>query len=93
MKKENVNILYTQNETKANYAERVIRTMKNMMYRYLKKKTINIRLQGLVKSYNNRPHRMLGGFSPASVNKNNAAEVRYTSYLTRKKKKTPTRNL
>ena len=30
---------------------------------------------------------MLGGFSPASVNKNNAAEVRYTSYQTRKKKK------
>lgn len=56
-KKENVNILYTQNETKANYAERVIRTMKKMMYRYfLKNRTYeytNI-LQDLVKTYNNR---------------------------------------
>jgi hypothetical protein len=31
---------------------------------------------------------MLGGFSPVSVNKNNAGEVRYMSYLTRKKKST-----
>ncbi|XP_061190443.1 uncharacterized protein LOC133198359 [Saccostrea echinata] len=31
---------------------------------------------------------MLGGFSPASVNTNNAGEVRYTSYLMRKKKTT-----
>jgi transposase InsO family protein len=91
LKQENVNILYTQNETKANYAERVIRTMKNMMYRYfLKNRTYQYTdiLQDLVKTYNNRPHRMLGGFSPASVNKNNAGEVRYTSYLTRKKKST-----
>lgn len=31
---------------------------------------------------------MLGGISPVSVNKNNVGEVRYTSYLTRKKKNT-----
>lgn len=33
LKKEGVHTIFTQNENKANYAERVIRTMKNLMYR------------------------------------------------------------
>lgn len=37
LKKNGINFMYTQNETKANYAERVIRTMKNMMYRFFLK--------------------------------------------------------
>lgn len=37
LKKEGINVIYTQKETKANYAGRVIRTMKNLMYRYFMK--------------------------------------------------------
>lgn len=87
LKKEGIHAIYTQNETKANYAERVIRTMKNLMYRYFMKnrtyRFINI-LQDLVKSYNKRPHRSLGGNAPANVNKENADEIRLESYLSGK---------
>lgn len=89
LKKEGVHTIYTQNETKANYAERVIRTMKNLMYRYfLKNRTyryIDV-LQDLVTSYNQRPHRSLGKRAPATVTKENADEVRLISYLSTKKK-------
>lgn len=89
LKKEGIHAIYTQNETKANYAERVIRTMKNLMYRYFMKnrtyRFINI-LQDLVKSYNKRPHRSLGGNTPANVNKENADEIRLESYLSGKTK-------
>lgn len=89
LKKEGVHIIYTQNETKANYAERVIRTMKNMMYRYfLKNRTyryVDV-LQDLVTSYNKRTHRSLGKRAPATVTKENADEVRLISYLSTKKK-------
>lgn len=89
LKKEGIHAIYTQNETKANYAERVIRTMKNLMYSYFMKnrtyRFINI-LQDLVKSYNKRPHRSLGGNAPANVNKENADEIRLESYLSGKTK-------
>ena len=88
LKKEGINVIYTQNETKANYAERVIRTMKNLMYRYFMKnrtyRFVNV-LQDLVKSYNNRPHRSLGGNAPVIVNQENAAEIRLDAYLSGKK--------
>lgn len=89
LKKENVHTIFTQNETKANYAERVIRTMKNIMYRYLLKnrtyRYIDI-LQDLVTSYNQRPHRSLGERAPATVDKNNADEIRLISFLATRKK-------
>ena len=89
LKKEGINVIYTQNETKANYAERVIRTMKNLMYRYFMKnrtyRFVNV-LQALVSSYNQRPHRSLGGNTPANVNKENANEIRLDAYLSRVKK-------
>lgn len=87
--KQKVNVIYTQNETKANYAERVIRTIKNLMYRYFMKnrtyRYVEI-LQKLVESYNNRPHRSLGGLSPGSVNEDNADETRYLTYLSDRKR-------
>ena len=90
LKKEGVHTIYTQNETKANYAERVIRTMKNLMYRYfIKNRTyryVDV-LQDLVTSYNQRPHRSLGEYAPATVNKKNADEMRLISYLSTTKKK------
>ncbi|XP_062567734.1 uncharacterized protein LOC134229972 [Saccostrea cucullata] len=75
LKKEGINVMYTQNETKANYAERENRT-----YRF-----VNV-LQDLVKSYNNRPHRSLGGNAPVNVNQENADEIRLAAYLSTNKK-------
>ena len=89
LKKEGVHTIYTQNETKANYAERVIRTMKNIMYRYfIKNRTyryVDV-LSDLVTGYNQRPHRSLGEHAPATVNEKNADEIRLVAYLSTKKK-------
>lgn len=93
--KQKVNVIYTQNETKAIYAERVIRTIKNLMYRYFMKnrtyRYVEI-LQKLVESYNNRPHRSLGGLSPGSVNEDNADETRYLTYLSDRKRNKKSNN-
>lgn len=89
LKKEAISVIYTQNKTKANYAERVIRTMKNLMYRYFMKtrtyRYVTV-LQDLVNSYNKRPPRSLGSNAPANVNKDNADEIRLDTYLSRQKK-------
>lgn len=89
-KKEGIHTIYIQNETKANYAERVIRTMKNLMYRYfLKNRTyryVDV-LQDLVSSCNQRPHRSLGERAPSTVNKENADEIRLVTYLTTRKQR------
>ena len=61
-KKNNINAYTTKNETKANYAERVIQTLKAMMCRYFSHKEtykyMDI-IQELVSNYNNSliPHR------------------------------------
>ena len=75
MKENKIYYYTTQNQTKANYAERVIRTLKNMMYRYFSHtqtyKYIDV-LQDLVLNYNNGPHRSLNQRTPASINQNEA---------------------
>lgn len=68
----------TQNETKANYAECVIRTVRDIMYRYF---TANNtyryveKLDELVANYNDRPHRSLGDISQSEVTAENEAEI------------------
>ena len=62
LKSKDVGILYTLNETKATYAERVIRTLKTVMYRYFthyQTYKYDDKLQDFVNDYNNRPHRSL----------------------------------
>ncbi|CAG2232029.1 unnamed protein product [Mytilus edulis] len=91
LKKEKINVFYTHNsKIKSNYAERVIRTLKNRIYSYFMEnqtsKYIDV-LQKLVNSYNNTPHQSLGGATPASVTKINEDEIRYIQYLVRKKAK------
>lgn len=82
--KHGVKQFQTQNETKANYAERVIRTIKDIMYRYfVKRKTyryIDV-LSDIVANYNNRPHRSIGQMHPADVNAKNEAELWKKQYL------------
>lgn len=84
---EKIAVHFTQNQTKGNYAERVIRTMKGMIFRYFTANQmyqyINI-LQVLVFNYNNRPYRSLGQWTPASITKQNEDEARYVMYLIRK---------
>ena len=71
-------------QTKACYAERVIRTLKNTFYRYFHKTQshnyINI-LQDLVDNYNKRPHSALNGRSPSEVNKQNESIVWKEQYI------------
>jgi hypothetical protein len=64
-------------ETKANYAERVIRTLSKKIFRYFTEKNtykwIDV-LQDLVASYNQTYHRSIGK-APADVTKQNEAEL------------------
>jgi ribosomal protein L19 len=76
--KENaVHHFVTQNEVKANYAERVIKTLKSRIMRYftLKQthKWIDV-LASFTDSYNSTYHRSIG-MKPQSVNKDNEVEV------------------
>lgn len=84
----------TKNETKANYAERVIRTVKTLLYRYFHQnqtyRYVEV-LQDLVYNYNNRPHSSLGTKSPAQIDKNNEAIVWKRMYIdsTKRARKRP----
>ena len=74
----------TKNETKANYAERVIRTIKSLLYRFfLHKQTyryVNI-MQDVVANYNKKPHKSLHFKSPSQINKQNEAVVWKKMYV------------
>ena len=75
-------------ETKANYAERFIKTLKHRLFRYLlkhnTKRYIDV-LQDTVYSYNHTHHRSLGT-TPVAITKDNEGESRLPQYLLRKKK-------
>ena len=62
------------NDAKANYVERLNRTIKTMIYRYLNRnktwKYLNV-LPKLVETYNATPHRSLSNIAPNDVNKTN----------------------
>jgi len=82
-----IHTYYSQNETKRAVVERVIRTVKSILHRYFRHKQtyryLHV-LQDFVQDYNHRPHRPLGQFRPADVNQENASEVRYNAYTTKK---------
>ena len=87
LKNKGIYYFTTQNsDTKANVVERVIKTIKNMMYRYLTKnhRYLDI-LQDIVKSYNATPHRSLNNIPPKDVNKDNEADIWAYMYLKPKK--------
>ncbi|CAC5402757.1 unnamed protein product [Mytilus coruscus] len=87
---QGINAYYSLNDTKCAIVERSIRSLKSILYRYFRHnqtyKYVNV-IQDIVKGYNARPHRSLGGFSPIEVNKQNAGEVRLSVYLARHPKK------
>jgi hypothetical protein len=94
LKLEGIKHFSTKNETKANYAERVIRTVKTMMYRYFMHRQthryVDI-LQKLVQNYNDRPHRSLFGLKPTNVNKRNEMQIWKRMYVDSSSKVTPRR--
>ena len=81
-KENGVDHFVTQNEVKANYAERVIKTLKSRIMRYftLKQthKWIDV-LADFTESYNRTFHRSIKR-TPESVNKDNEVEVWMTQY-------------
>ena len=89
LKNEGIYYFTTQNsDTKANIVERVIKTIKNMMYRYFtKQRTHRFAdvLQDIVDSYNATPHRSLNNIAPKDVNKDNEADIWAFMYLKPKK--------
>ena len=88
LQSENIHHFHALNtETKANFAETFIKTLKHNLFRYmLKKRTqryIHV-LQDMVYSYNHTIHRSLGE-KPVSITKRNEGESRLQQYLLRTK--------
>lgn len=88
LREQDIKIFYALNETKANFAERYIQTLKKRLYRYFthlqKYKYLDI-LQDVVQSINDTPNRSLNGRTPSSVTRENEEEVRLDAYLVRQK--------
>ena len=87
LKSVDIHFFVTQNETKANYAERCIKTLKHKLFRYILKKQsyryLDV-LQDVVQSYNGTVHRSLG-VAPKDVRTDNEDEIRLQQYLLRTK--------
>ena len=97
MKEKNINHFTTHNEKQANYVERLIKTLKNKIRRYMSEKRteryIDV-LKNLVTSYNNTWHSGIQS-EPVNVNKNNEKKLWWQMYwptemkLKKKKKRNP----
>ena len=88
LKSQNIHHSYAYNtETKENYAERVIKTIKHKIFRYLLKnrtrRYIDV-LQDVVHIYNHTFHRSLGE-NPAAISSENEGESRLRQYHIRTK--------
>jgi len=88
-KEQGVIHFVTHNEVKANYAERVIKTIKGRIFKYFTKKqtyTYIDHLQDFVHSYNNTYHRSIK-MKPADVTKENETALLEQQYVQAYKKK------
>jgi len=73
---------------KANNAERVILTLKHVLFRYFTKNRTHRfidKLQDFVKSYNSTPHSSLAYKAPKDVNDNNQSDLWAYMYLKKQK--------
>ena len=80
--------LFTQNEAKAAVAERVIKTIKSKIYRYLTYKNSHSyidKLPEFVSSYNKTVHGTTK-YRPVDVNVNNQEDVRFSTFLSKRSK-------
>ena len=85
--KENIDHFVTQNELKANFAERCIRTIKGKLMQYMRAKHthewISV-LENITSSYNNTFHRSIKQ-TPASVSKKDEIKLWQELYLSQMK--------
>lgn len=76
--KYGINLYSTYTTFKASIAERVIRTLKNMLYKEFSMRGeyrwIDI-LQRIADKYNNTPHSAIGGIKPSKVSKSNEKRI------------------
>ncbi len=89
MKDNDIVHFVSHNSTKANYAERVIRTIKNKIVKYFTRTQQHeyvSQLQNFAYSYNHTKHRTIN-MSPAEVNSENEAPLWKQMYLDKEKKK------
>lgn len=91
-KKMGVKHFTTNNEGKSNVAERVIRTLRGLLSKYMSHKNthryVDV-LQSIVESYNTTPHRTLHNISPSEVNKQNEVDLILKMYFSPPKKSKP----
>ena len=76
--------IFTQNETKSNFAERSIQNLQNRlarMFTYNQSYKFLDDLPKITQAINDTPSRSLGNIAPSAVNKSNADEVRLNAYL------------
>ena len=88
-KKNGIRHFVTNSEKKANYAERVIRTLKARIYRYIthhQNERYIDHLQKFVNSYNNSIHSSIG-IAPSNVTKDNERAIWWAVYWPKKPKK------
>ncbi len=82
MKSENIHQMFTSNELQANFAERVIKTIKSKIYRYVVNENtfeyVKV-LQDIVKSYNNTWHSGIRA-RPKDVTKTNENRLWWQMY-------------
>lgn len=78
LKNEGVRIFFANQNSKASIAERVIRTIRDRLYRYFQKerthRCVDV-VSDVVENYNSTPHRSLHCLSPNEVTKENEADV------------------
>ena len=91
-KSVNIKHFVTQGESKSNYVERVIKTIRSLMHRFMKQarsfRYIDS-LQTLVSNYNKTPHSSLGNKAPIEINEENEVDQIASQYLMLKTKKSP----
>ena len=99
LKDNDIHLFVTQSSKKANYAERVIKTFRLLLWRFLRHKR-NYRyidhLQHLVENYNSTPHSSLNFIAPKDVNKSNEADLWAFMYLqkpAKEAKRTPKKRI
>lgn len=97
LSKRSIKVILPHSDTKCPFAERFIRTLKGLIYKYMThmhtRRFIDV-LQQLMKTYNSRPHRSIAGMSPndAELSENkekllDAANTRYTAILRKARKR------
>ena len=82
LKKQNIDHFVTQNEVKANYAERAIKTIRGRLTKYLKKNKTKVwlnELQNITDSYNATKHTATHK-APKDTNANNEFEIWQLNY-------------